>query len=441
MRRKDPEAFLFGLSFLRFTTNHTSSPNLTIQAPRILGVAASRLILFHSFAGPQSTGASATLCLGGNKRAGPRCHAQTIVALAALMLLIHPAIFGKTGGSISGAVMDQSGAVVPGAKLRLFSVLQKTAFQATANGDGIYTFPDLPVGQYDLTVCADGFASSRHTGLSVNANSTLKVDVTLKIGKPAEVVTVSASAAKTQVDTTGASLGDVIGGKMMTSLPLNGRGYTDLLAIQPGISPESTLDSSSVIMAGVTGTIDPSGQQNPGNLSINGQRESANGFLVNGIDVQEHMNGGTSILPDLDSIEEFHVLTSNFDTEYGNYNGGIVTVISKSGTNALHGSAFEFLRNTALDARGYFDPTRSIFRQNQFGGTVGGPLVRKRLFFFADYQGTHTTQGIYGQYFCAHPGAAERKFQRSDRHCQWALSGVAPYAGARLHGNGGGALR
>src|SRR6202034_1930877 len=133
---------------------------------------------------------------------------------------------------------------------------------------------------------------------------------------------------------------------------------------------------------------------NPGNLSINGQRESANGFMVNGIDVQEGMNGGTSILPNLDSIEEFRVLTNNFDPEYGNYNGGIITVVSKSGTGQLHGNAFEFFRNTNLDAKGYFDQTRAAFNQNQFGGAIGGPIKRDKIFFFTDYQGTRTTQGV-----------------------------------------------
>ena len=138
-----------------------------------------------------------------------------------------------------------------------------------------------------------------------------------------------------QVDTVATHLGEVISGSQMTALPLNGRSYTDLLAIQPGVAPISTLLPSSVIMAGVTGGIDPSGDANPGNLSINGQRESSNGFMVNGIDVQEHMNGGTSIIPNLDSIEEFRVLTNNFDPEYGNYNGGMVTVVIKAGKQRL----------------------------------------------------------------------------------------------------------
>jgi hypothetical protein len=147
-------------------------------------------------------------------------------------------------------------------------------------------------------------------------------------------------------------------------------------------------------MAGVTGSLDPSSDLNPGNLSINGQRESLNGFLVNGIDVQEHMNGGTSVIPNLDSIDQFRLLTNSFDPEYGNYNGGIVTVITRSGGNHFHGSAFKFFRNTALDARGYFDSTRSNFEQNQFGGALGGPILRDKLFLFGDYQGTRTTEGI-----------------------------------------------
>ena len=116
--------------------------------------------------------------------------------------------------------------------------------------------------------------------------------------------------------------------------------------------------------------------------------------MVDGIDVQEHMNGGTSIIPNLDSMEEFRVLTNNFEPEYGNYNGGMVTVVTKEGSNVLHGDAFEFFRNTALDARGYFDPTRPAFKQNQFGGTVGGPIKRDKIFFFVDYQGTRTEQGV-----------------------------------------------
>ena len=116
--------------------------------------------------------------------------------------------------------------------------------------------------------------------------------------------------------------------------------------------------------------------------------------MVDGTDVRENMNGGTSIIPNLDSVDEFRVLTNNFDPEYGNYNGGMINVTTKSGSDSFHGNAFEFLRNTSLDARDYFSPTRGLFRQNQFGGTLGGPIKHQKVFFFGDYQGTRTTQGI-----------------------------------------------
>jgi len=319
---------------------------------------------------------------------------------AALSILIIVYIFAAcpplraaTGGSISGAVTDKSGAVVAGAILKLVNIAQQTAYQAVSDRQGLYVFPNLPVGHYDLTIIASGFSSERKTNLTVDTDSAIRVDAVLEIGERSDTVIVSSEAAA-QVETAATHLGEVVSAGQMTALPLNGRSYTDLLAIQPGVAPISTLLPSSVIMAGVTGGIDPSGDANPGNLSINGQRESSNGFIVNGIDVQEHMNGGTSIIPNLDSIEEFRVLTTNFDPEYGNYNGGIITVVSKSGTGQLHGNAFEFFRNTNLDAKGYFDQTRAAFNQNQFGGAIGGPIKRDKIFFFTDYQGTRTTQGV-----------------------------------------------
>ncbi len=198
----------------------------------------------------------------------------------------------------------------------------------------------------------------------------------------------------TQVETSSSQMGEVVTGTEMTSVMLNGRSYTDLLALQPGIVPMSTQQPDSIVMAGASVAIAPSGDLNPGNQSISGQREDANGFMVNGGDVKELMNGGTTIVPDLDSIAEFRVLTNNFDAEYGNYSGGIVNVVTKAGGNQIHGSAFEFLRNTDLDARNFFSPERSFYRQNQFGGTVGGPIKKNKIFYFADYQGTRTAQGI-----------------------------------------------
>ncbi|MGA2429949.1 MAG: TonB-dependent receptor [Candidatus Acidiferrum sp.] len=324
-----------------------------------------------------------------------RCPAAAVQGIA-ILLFAAVSLLAAANGSLSGTIRDPSGAVVAGATVTLVNLALRSEFQATTNRQGFYAFPTIPVGRYDLTIEALGFKTQRKTNLTIDTDAALKMDVALQIGQRSETVTVKATEAstETQIDTVATHLGELVTAAQMTALPLNGRSYTDLLPIQPGVVPVTTLLPSSVIMAGVTGGLSPSGDLNPGNLSIDGQRESSNGFLVNGIDVQEHMNGGASIVANLDSIEEFKVLTNNFDPEYGNYNGGMITVVTKSGSDSFHGDAFEFLRNTVLDARGYFDPTRPEFRQNQFGGTLGGPVKHQKLYFFADYQGTRTTEGV-----------------------------------------------
>ncbi|MGA8012386.1 MAG: carboxypeptidase-like regulatory domain-containing protein [Candidatus Acidiferrales bacterium] len=320
-----------------------------------------------------------------------------------------------TGGSISGTVKDQSDSVVPGASLTLVNLDITTSYKAKTDAQGFYSFPTLPVGRYELTIEASGFKPQKKTGLVVDADAAVRVDVSLAMGERSDTVTVSAVSDQTQaqVETVATHLGEVVQEAQITALPLNGRSYTDLLAIQPGVSPVTTLTPTSVIMSGVTGTINPSGDLNPGDVSINGQRESANGFMVNGTDVQEHVNGGTSVIPNLDSIQEFRLLTTNFDPEYGNYNGGMVNVVTKSGSDSFHGNVFEFLRNTSLDAKNYFSDTRGVFRQNQFGGTVGGPIKKQKLFFFADYQGTRTVESVTSPQISV-PSLADRGGDLSD---------------------------
>ena len=217
------------------------------------------------------------------------------------------------------------------------------------------------------------------------------VDAQLEIAQESQSVTVSENTV--QAETSSSQMGEVIGSAQMTAVPLNGRSYTDLLALQPGVVPSSSLTAETQQDVGVS-ALAPSGGLNPGTISINGQREFSNAFIVNGSDVEEDVNSGAAIVPNLDSIAEFRILTSNFDAEYGGHSGGQINVVTKSGTNQWHGDAFEFLRNTALDARNYFSPTRGKFDQNQFGGTLGGPLRSNKAFFFTDYQGTRSTQGI-----------------------------------------------
>jgi hypothetical protein len=319
----------------------------------------------------------------------------TALILSLGLLVCQTVLWAFAGGTLSGTLRDPSGAVIPGADLTLTNTALKSEFKATSDAQGFYSFQSLAVGGYDLTIEAPGFQAQKKTGITMDADAAVRVDVALAMAQQEQEVTISeaGSAVSTQVEMTATHLGEVVASAQMEALPLNGRSYTDLLAIQPGVTPVTTLTATSVIMAGVTGTINPSGDANPGDVSISGQRESANGFMVNGIDVQEHMNGGTSVIPNLDSIAEFRVLTNNFDPEYGNYNGGMINVVSKSGSNSYHGDAFEFLRNTDLDARNYFSGTRGAFQQNQFGGVVGGPIRKDKVFFFTDYQGTRTIQG------------------------------------------------
>ncbi|HTW67625.1 MAG TPA: carboxypeptidase regulatory-like domain-containing protein [Bryobacteraceae bacterium] len=318
------------------------------------------------------------------------------LAQIALSLFCASILWAFAGGSLSGVLRDPSGAVVTGVKLTLVNVDTKAQFTTTSNDQGFYSFPALPVGKYDLTIEATGFKPQKKTNIAIDTDAAVTLDAELAVGEATETVTVSASEEnlQTQPDTVATHLGEVVSEQQIQAIPLNGRSYTDLLAIQPGVTPVTTLTPTSIIMAGVTGTINPSGDLNPGNVSIDGQRESANGFMVNAIDVQEGMNGGTSVIPNLDSIQEFRVLTNNFDTEYGNYNGGMVNVITRSGSNKFHGSAFEFLRNTDLDARNFFDAQRGLYQQNQPGGTFGGPIIKNKLFFFLDFQHTETTEGI-----------------------------------------------
>ena len=316
-----------------------------------------------------------------------------------------------TAGSISGMVKDPSGSVVPDATVTLHNTATGVQQTAQSGADGLYGFPNVAVGQYELDVTHTGFNPYKRTGITIDVNTKLTADIELQIGGETEQVTVEANAV--QVETQSTVMGEVVSSPVMTSVALNGRSYTDLLALQPGIVPMSTQTPDSVVMAGVTVAIPPSGDLNPGNQSISGQREDANGFLVNGSDVKEEMNGGTSIIPNLDSISEFRVLTSNYDAEFGNYAGGIVNAVTKGGTDHLHGNAFEFLRNTDLDARNYFSPERETYQQNQFGGTLGGPIKKDKVFFFGDYQGTRTIEGV-DTGLVSVPSAAERSGNFSD---------------------------
>ncbi len=300
-------------------------------------------------------------------------------------------LFAADGGSILGTVTDPRGAAIPAAKVTVTETASGVKQSLSTDTRGFYSFPSLPVGHYDVQVDATGFRPLRRTGIVLDVNSKVVVDASLIIGEQSEAITVSAST--TRVETADTQMGEVITAQQMTSVPLNGRSYTDLLSLQSGVAPITTITADTVQDVGAT-ALSPSGDLNPGTISINGQREFANSFVLNGSDVEEDVNMGAAIIPNLDSIAEFRILTSNFDAEHGEFSGGQIEVVTKSGTNGFHGDLFEFLRNTDLDARNFFSPTRGAFNQNQFGGTFGGPIRKDKVFFFADYQGTRLIQGI-----------------------------------------------
>ena len=322
----------------------------------------------------------------------PLSLAASSLTLVFLCLFLLPAARSQTTGRITGIVKDQTDAAIAGAEVVVLNTATRAKQATTTNEDGAYTFPVVLVGQYEIDVESTGFKPYRRTGLVVDINSALVIDVKLQVGEQSEAVMVTEDA--THVETSDTQLGQVIGSKQVTEIPLNGRSYTDLFSTQAGVSPMTTSGAANGSSGGGFGTISAAGNDNTGQFSINGQRESANGFSLNGASVQETIGQQAGIIPNLDSIAEFRILTSNTDAEYGNYSGGLINVLTKSGGNQFHGSGFDFLRNTGLDAKGYFSPERSTFQQNQYGGTFGGPIKRDRVFFFGDYQGQRTVQGL-----------------------------------------------
>ena len=271
------------------------------------------------------------------------CTLRRWISGVVLLTGIAASAWGSVTGSISGAVKDPTGAVIPNAEVTVVNVGTNISQKIHTDSGGAYSFLALPVGRYNLQVKAPGFATYHQTAIVVDTNDQLRFDVVVKLGQVGEQVDVTTS--EVHVETANTQLGDVIKDKSIEAMPLNGRMFTDLLGLQPGVIPSSSQGGNLENFFG-------SAEQ--GNVSINGQRESANGFQINGGNVNNALNNGTTVVPNLDSIAEFRVVTANFDAEYGNYSGGQVSVITKSGTNKLHGDAFDFLRNTDLDAKNYF---------------------------------------------------------------------------------------
>lgn len=339
--------------------------------------------------------------------------------------------YAQQAAVLSGTVTDVSGAVIPGANVVVKAAAGAGETRAISDGEGSFRFATMAAGEYTLRVCAQGFAPSEQA-VTVSAQP-LELHVALNIGQTSETVAVSATGAA--LATSDTSTGGTLDEKQIQSVPLNGRSFTDALAVEPGVTPASSSPANSIVMSGVAST-PPSGELDSGALSIGGQRETANSFRVNGADAQEDVSMGVAIVPVLDSIAELNVVTGNDAPEYGTASGGQIAVVTKSGSNEWHGSGFEFLRNTNLDARNYFSQERAGFHQNQVGATLGGPVFRAgtqkdKLFFFADYQGTRVAEGI-DTGLIAVPTTAERSGDFSGSATSLTGSVSGPYLAGLL---------
>ena len=311
------------------------------------------------------------------------------IVVIVMLFAVPGVLLADVTGSILGVVRDPSKAVIKGAQVSVTNTQTNFSEKTLSAEDGSYRFLALPAGTYTLNVTAAGFEQFNDTGIVVKVNDQLRVDVSLTVGSVQQEVSVAAGTV--QVETENTQLGDVIDSKKMLALPLNGRSYLDLLGLQAGVAPGGSVTiggNSGTGARPVSGYID-----NAGNVSVNGQRETANAFLVNGGDVSEGRNMGAGLVPNLDSVEEFRLITNSFDAEYGKFSGAVMNAITKSGTNGFHGDLFEFLRNDKMDAANFFTPVKSELRRNQFGGVAGGPFWKDKLFWFTDYQGTRQVQG------------------------------------------------
>src|SRR3984957_18869659 len=313
------------------------------------------------------------------------CACLAFTCICFLMFQSRSAFGQVDEGAITGTVLDASGAVVPNATVTLLNTDQGITLENKTNASGGYTFSPVRVGHYTVTVTAQGFAKTTQTNLTVNVAQFLQVNVQLKLGAATE--TVEVNTAPPLLQTEEASVGQVIGQQEVNNLPLNGRNFTFLAQLGAGMQ---------------TPQADTRGNAASGAFSANGLRPAQNNYLLDGIDNNSNnvdfLNGTNYvILPPVDAIQEFKVQTSDYSAQLGRAAGAVMNATVKSGTNAVHGSAWEFIRNRVLDSADWFEDynhiTKGALQQNQFGASIGGPIVKNKVFFFGDYEGLRRVLG------------------------------------------------
>ncbi len=326
-----------------------------------------------------------------------------VVCLAIVASLSIPALLSAQGtaGRVIGRVADPSGALLTGVKVTLVNEATNISRDTKTNENGDYDFVEVPVGTYRLEFDLTGFKKNVRRGVSLDINQVVTLNTTMQVGATQEVVDVTSEAPL--VETTSTQLGAVVGDRAISELPLNARDTYQFLQLQPGVM--STVGTGNQIVYG---------SDKSGSVSVNGGRGRSNNFSVNGGDANDQFVNLPTVQPSPDSIAEFRVLTNTFDAEYGRNSGSVVNVVTKSGTNAVHGNLYEFFRNTKLNANPFcFTGVDGVpcdkpqFNQNQFGGTLGGPIKKDRTFFFVSYEGRRIRQGIPSPLVFV-PTAAER---------------------------------
>jgi hypothetical protein len=294
------------------------------------------------------------------------------------------------GATLSGTVKDASGAAIPSAKVSVKNIATGITREVDADSAGFYTVPNLAPGNYDVSFSAQGFGTQTASGITLTVGAQQVANATLTIGQVSQKVVVSVEAPI--VELASSAISGEISATTVRELPLNGRSWTDLATLSPGVDAIHTQpDFATGADRGNRGF----GQQ----LTISGARPQQNNYRMDGVSLNDYANGAPGSVMGgnlgVDAIQEFSVLTSNYSAEYGKTSGGVVNAVTRSGANAFHGAAFDFLRNSALDAANFFEAgQRSPFRKNQFGGAIGGPIRKDHTFFFADYEGIRQSKGI-----------------------------------------------
>ena len=303
-----------------------------------------------------------------------------LLALTAIIMIGVPCAFSQEASAgITGRVTDPSGSAIAGASVRAKDIARGTEWPTQTNEEGIYSFPRIPIGAYELSIAAQGFKTLVRPGITLELNQMARVDVSMEVGAVSERVEVFAGAVLLQTEK--AQVGVVVPSTSIGNAPLLTRNFIMLTLMAPGVTTVNPAD----FMSGAR-------TQSGGRPYVNGNRKEANNFLLDGVDNNHVSDNLTAYQPNLDAIQEFNMITNNASAEFGNFQGGIINVTLKSGTNQFHGNMFEFLRNDKLNAnnwaRNWQGSQRVALRYNQFGGMFGGRIIRDRLFFFTDYQAT-----------------------------------------------------